>query len=757
MNTTTRKVPTLEAVKQALSKDWLERDGGSFVYQRLTGRLDWEKSLPSGSAYSEELLALDGDRNSLSEEAIIRKAYGMAQTVLDTLDIKGRVTLRFNSAGNESYTNGKQVTISTVVLDDKTVDITHRLDILLGTAEHEGLHCEFTDFKVHSSDQILQSLVNIVEDERIEHCAGDKYPGLANFLKEFKYYYFNLYRTRHRKELNSAPYAGRLINAIIALLRYPKALTDAELEEFGEYLVAIRKVTLKVPSSTSESMVLAQKIYDIIKDAVKQKPSPSQPQNGQGKPSDNKDKGDGQGEGGQGDDSGESEGKSGKSPKKGGKDGKEKGSAGGSGKKNGKKEGSGKDNGGDGDEEETGGSSETGGEEGNGDKEEKGAGKEPENGGDEDGEGGNEATQEETVSGGIGCDGEDTPARKRSGERETNTSETPEFQEKEYMELSPEDMDKALDVIRRMLRSYGEDTDSNGQQADIVRKTPRIDQLCTGEVERGIEAHTLFLKMRDDADAERQYAADLNAVRPFIPAMKNILVAQASRNVYRLKGMKTGRLDPGKLSQVSVGNPNVYLQQKEIKSSKVAVCVLVDESGSMGSMYREKITAARRTAVLLNEALGTLPNVDLFVYGHTEERTGSGASIEIRTYREHSVRNRHAIGGMEARSCNADGYAILEVARRVRRQTQEKVLFFIISDGAPASRLYSGNSGVAHTRDAVKAVTAQGFFPVQIAIDPCCDPATMFSNYVKFTNMSELPRFLSAVVKKAVLKNTVRF
>lgn len=712
MNTITRTVPTLEAVKKALTADWLERDGGSFVYQKKTGRLDWEKSLPSGSAYSEELLSLEKHRDRLSEEELIRKAYGMAQTLLDTLDIEGRVRLRFNPSDDDSFTDGRTVTVSTLVLDDSSIDITHRLDILLGTAEHEGLHCEFTDFGVHSSDRIIQSLVNIVEDERIEHCAGEKYPGLANFLKEFKYYYHDLWRSRHRAELDSGSYPVRLLNAILALIRYPKALTDSEMEEFGEYLIRIREVLDSFPSSTAESMIVAQKIYDIIKEAVRTEPRESG-SSGEGK------KGEGKSDDGSGSGEGNAKGEG----------------------MNGEGSGSGKDDG------------EKAGSAGSGEDVDEN-GEEPDLNGEEDNDGNDgEGKSPKAYAGGMGCNGNDTPEMKTK-DRETDESGTPSFgKEKEFAQLSDEDAGKALELIGRMLRSYEEDTDSSGQACGVVAGTPEIDRLCTGDAEHGSDLCTLFLKERDTDQSERQYLADRNAVQPYIPAMRNILVAQATRNTYALKGLKSGRLDGCKLPQAFIGSPNVYLQHREVKSSKIAVCVLVDESGSM---YGNKILAARRTAVLLNEALGSLPNVDLFIYGHSADERLDSEDVIIRTYRDHTAHDRHAVGKIEARCDNADGYAILEVARRVRQQTAEKVLFFIISDGAPAARIYSSCSGVAHTREAVRKVTSQGFCPVQIAIDPYCDPSSMFDHHVSFTNLSDLPRDLSVMVKKAVLENTAR-
>ena len=68
------------------------------------------------------------------------------------------------------------------------------------------------------------------------------------------------------------------------------------------------------------------------------------------------------------------------------------------------------------------------------------------------------------------------------------------------------------------------------------------------------------------------------------------------------------------------------MREGHVKSDRISVCILIDESGSM---YGDGERAARDTAVLLNEAIGTLQNVDLYIYGHS---TDGGTALYV--YRE---------------------------------------------------------------------------------------------------------------------------
>ena len=192
----------------------------------------------------------------------------------------------------------------------------------------------------------------------------------------------------------------------------------------------------------------------------------------------------------------------------------------------------------------------------------------------------------------------------------------------------------------------------------------------------------------------------------------------------------------------------------------MAVCILVDESGSMCCRYEghSRATWAKDAAILLNEGLKDVPNVDLYVYGHTADEPAFGiCTTQVIVYRDRMNRDRHSLGAIAARFNNTDGVAIREVARRVRTQTQAPCLMFVISDGQPASRQYgNGRRGVEDTRNAVKEVTRMGFTPVQIAIDAELEPSTMFDHYLKFTDLPELPKKLGSVITKAVLKTSGR-
>ena len=203
-----------------LTTDFLDRDQTTFVKIRRTGRLGWESALPAGTPYSDYMLS------SASDEELIKNSYRLAEDMIKIMDTLEKVIVRISPDG--SKTDGKIVWVATEVFDDTDLPIGNRIDTFLGLAIHEGCHVLYTDFSAYTgiTSRIVKFIENILEDERIERELGQNKPGLANFLKASKYYYFDRYSQKMKDEgktegLETFP---RLMNAIISLVRYPKTV-----------------------------------------------------------------------------------------------------------------------------------------------------------------------------------------------------------------------------------------------------------------------------------------------------------------------------------------------------------------------------------------------------------------------------------------------------------------------------------------------------------------------------------------------------
>lgn len=600
-----------------LSKDFLDRDSGTLVKSRETGRLGWESTVGDG-AYSEFIL------HPKTTEDLIKSAFSLASDMLTVMDTPFKVNVRITS--DSSCTDSNTVWVATKVFDDADMTVGRKLDTFIGLAVHEGCHLLYTDFrspngKVNSTVHALQ---NIIEDERIERDCGESRPGLSNFLAASKYYYFDKYRRELESQgrLESLDTPKRLMNAILSFIRYPKALDPDDVREFCDVLLAAREILTPYPTSTAESQEAAKKIFDAMKEFLMNENQPQSQAASAGQ--------------------GESDGQSG---------------------------------------------------------------------------------------------GQESEPSSGDGSAQSGACGEPEAQKSADIDFSLSQMGKALSSLTK---DPGGNALANEDVSDTVQKEGgKVGQICEGLLERGTQPKTYIAKAGESKDI---YTQSLERVRRYVPAVSKALRCFSSEYKLSLRGMRSGTLDTNKLAEAVQGVPTVYLRNGEVKAEKVSVCILLDESGSMWGPGEQ---AARDTAVLLNEALGNIPNVDLYIYGHTASRS----TTSLYVYREKGFRKRFALGTTESRAGNHDSIAIREAAARVRKHTSEHCLFFVISDGAP-------NESTELVRKAVQDIFRDGFSLVAVSIDPYYDPATMYDHNVTFSDLPSLAIELGKMIKTAILKNT---
>lgn len=611
----------------SLREDFLDRDQDSFVKIRRSGRLGWETLIPAGGSYSDILRDCNGEAD------IVKEAYGMARDYIVAMDTPYRVTLRLSQEAN--CTDSKVVYLSTRVFDDGDLSEGQKIDTFLGLAIHEGCHLKWTDFAQMPSagNRIIANLINILEDERIERLCGETMPGYANYLKATKYYMFDLYLRRKEKEGVSSGLgdAVRLLNAIIALVRYPKALREEDLEAFAEYLWKVREIILDFPETPGEVSAASEAIYEVIREFFENKA-----------------------------------------------------------------------------------------------REESRKGSSPEEDSQEPGE---ESEEEGTSS------------SSKDSSLEEEVSEALSKLEAELGEMG--------EIAQSPERSAGPLEES--EIADCVKRDScRLAGICENMVEIGEGGTSVLYR---SAENRELYDDSLRRVRKYVPAIAKTLRGHCSEYAVTFHGMRSGVLDTGKLAEAFQGVQTVYQREGRVRSDRLAVCILIDESGSM---YGDKICAARDLAVLLNEAVATVPSIDLYIYGHTygdrcRDSYCEGQKIaELQVYREKGYAPRRALGSVEARAGNLDSVALREAASRMRRLSScRKNLVFVITDGAP-------NERYEVLRDSVKELERKGVDIVAVCIEPSYNPSELYTHHVTLTDMSRLAIDLGKMIKKAVLKNAVR-
>ena len=331
------------------------------------------------------------------------------------------------------------------------------------------------------------------------------------------------------------------------------------------------------------------------------------------------------------------------------------------------------------------------------------------------------------------------------------------IKEKKLSDIDPAELKKILFLINdtESITSimYGVDLDS-GRKIDkskvsrlLSSKDSLTMKILEGTVERGDSDKVFFEKPKGDRN---DYLRDVRAVQKYVPRLKKILTGTDKNYDFNIQGCRSGILDTTKLAEAYQGVPQVYLRQGHVRTNKSTICVLIDESGSMGG---KKEILARQAAILLNETFGKSLGVDLYIYGHTAD-IGSVGYINLSVYREGNHYNpKFSLSKSYAKSQNRDGDAILEVAKRVRKFTKEDCIMFVISDGSPCANGYGGISAIKDTAAKEKEAEKLGFGIIQISIDAVYGVEDIFDTYIDIGyNLEEMPKLLNEIVKTKVIK-----
>lgn len=319
--------------------------------------------------------------------------------------------------------------------------------------------------------------------------------------------------------------------------------------------------------------------------------------------------------------------------------------------------------------------------------------------------------------------------------------------------MSTSDLDKMADEMMRSMMSGDEgDTSDKTMMRDFAdfedsskeENEELFDKIGEGKAERGKVSFDVAKPNKD------QYLRDKAKIDLTKAQVLARLFARKSKDYeFTMKSMRSGRLDVGKLAEAKQHVPTIYERMGHVKTDKICVGVLIDESGSMGGTRIEK---ARQGAIFLNEVLKKIPSVELFIYGHTADTKGRG-STDMMIYREPGKQtDPYALGSVRARVENRDGEAILATAARIRSKTKNNGLLFVLSDGGPCAYNYHGHSAINDVRKKVLQAEGLGFQVIQIAISEVVPSAEMFNHYITMTDMNSLPKDLVNYMSRKIGK-----
>lgn len=214
---------------------------------------------------SSRFAGLSKERSSSSDVVKLIKLTGYQRAIANFVKIVTKKDVPVVFSGNESFTNGKRVNLSTDITDKN-------FDVSVGLALHEGSHIILTDFK-YVQDYLIseydadykKQLINILEDRRIDSYVFKTSPGYRAYYHKMYDHYFNgtivgkgLRSAKLRKPGQKALYLFHLANMTNPFFD-KKALPGlAEIID----LIDIKNISRL--TTTQEVVELSKQVYDII-------------------------------------------------------------------------------------------------------------------------------------------------------------------------------------------------------------------------------------------------------------------------------------------------------------------------------------------------------------------------------------------------------------------------------------------------------------------------------------------------------------
>lgn len=179
----------------------------------------------------------------------------------------------------------------------------------------------------------------------------------------------------------------------------------------------------------------------------------------------------------------------------------------------------------------------------------------------------------------------------------------------------------------------------------------------------------------------------------------------------------------------------------------MALCVLIDQSGSMGG---EKIECARKTAILLERFAHDI-GIPLMVAGHCVLD-----GVEMQIYTDYlsacEEEDRYSLANILPGGCNRDGLPIRMCCEMLASRPEDVKLMIVISDGAPNDTGYRGKEAREDISKTVQEFRRKNLLIYGAAIDDDKDVIQEIygKGFLSIENLNLLPKTLVRLVRQQI-------
>lgn len=278
------------------------------------------------------------------------------------------------------------------------------------------------------------------------------------------------------------------------------------------------------------------------------------------------------------------------------------------------------------------------------------------------------------------------------------------------------------------------------EESKEVHRATEERASVVGEWDHGVHRRNVVVHPLPTPDAVAKYVAAKKVVQPHIQRMRNIFQFRLGVRNYKENEQIEGKLHRRRIAQAS-HTDRVFQKSYQKVDRGVAICLLLDESGSMGHAHISRYSCKAQTvfdvSVLLAEALKDVHGVELEIYSYASCGDNSKDNYVKYLYGKNNPTIR-SLGNYGHGAQNYDDQAI-KVATDlfIKNTSNSNRMMIVLSDGEPCGYSYGGPSANRATAASVKAAEKKGIHVVQVAIE-CFDSHTMFKHVIKFLDLSKL-------------------
>lgn len=225
-----------------------------------------------------------------SEKArvLLEKTYKAARDLVVILDLPFKISIQLTEKGDEmEFGNYRRIFLPTDVLDDSGYTEEQQISICSGQAIHEAAHLKYTEYnviktfttRISSKSYVedvradtaprinfIKSLINIIEDERVESLLLQERPGYIEFIDRAKTYQYKKFIQNKKSKSGKVT---SFLNNLYRLIRYPEGIEDEVLKNYSTYYQKIKDILYPLPETTKDSCISALKIYKVLLEIFK--------------------------------------------------------------------------------------------------------------------------------------------------------------------------------------------------------------------------------------------------------------------------------------------------------------------------------------------------------------------------------------------------------------------------------------------------------------------------------------------------------